>query len=274
MPSRTSSRRRSPRSRPPPPAWVIGCPLRAWSAKLTTIIGEESDRLEALVSDATQMLRLSLATSGCTWRSTACPISSPRASASWRPGSTAARCEPRAARHSSLPVDGDLLRVALRHLAWTTRVNLPPAGSTDHRQRVGVGRRRRDRGRERRRAHPGRRAIGDLLTLLSRKRGPQRPRQRHGAGHRPSRSRARSGGDVSLHTTAPATVFRRRCREDHGRRERRLAFSSWTTTRRSVGSMRVTLTAPRLRGRRRPERRRGAGEAPRAPEVRSASCST
>ena len=165
-------------------------PASGMERELTTIIGEESDRLEALVSDATQMLRLE---SGDFRLHLAEHRVSDLVTASF--GELAARLDGRQVRNLvppglSLPVDADLLRVALRHLA-DNAVKYSPAGSHDHRQRVGVGRRCRDRGRERRRAHPGRRAIGDLHTLLSRKRGPQRPRQRHGAGHRPA-DRART----------------------------------------------------------------------------------
>src|SRR6185436_5178456 len=104
-------------------------PASGMERELTTIIGEESDRLEALVSDATQMLRLE---SGDFRLHLAEHRVSDLVTASF--GELAARLDGRQVRNLvppglSLPVDGDLLRVALRHLA-DNAVKYSPAGST------------------------------------------------------------------------------------------------------------------------------------------------
>jgi two-component system sensor histidine kinase KdpD len=104
-------------------------PASGMERELTTIIGEESDRLEALVSDATQMLRLE---SGDFRLHLAEHRVSDLVTASF--GELAARLDGRQV-HNLVPpdlglaVDGDLLRVALRHLA-DNAVKYSPAGST------------------------------------------------------------------------------------------------------------------------------------------------
>jgi len=104
-------------------------PASGMERELTTIIGEESDRLEALVSDATQMLRLE---SGDFRLHLAEHRVSDLVTASF--GELAARLDGRQVHNLvppdlSLAVDGDLLRVALRHLA-DNAVKYSPAGST------------------------------------------------------------------------------------------------------------------------------------------------
>lgn len=96
--------------------------------ELTSIIGEESDRLEALVSDATQMLRLE---SGDFTLHLADHRVSDLVAASF--GEVKARLDSRhvqnlVAPDLSLSVDAELLRVALRHLA-DNAVKYSPAGS-------------------------------------------------------------------------------------------------------------------------------------------------